>query len=388
LTTTKRGGYIGERPYTGSSMSAPPSKRRQSWRSVAWNAAESASTERIRALLAAEYPAEDVATLEYCEWLLRRNPCGDAIIRLAVDEDGTVAGQYVVIPVQLTIDGVVHDGALSLLTLVDERYRGQGVFTTLARDVIADCAARGRRFIIGFPNQSSYPGFTRALGFRDIGSVPLLLRPLKPSRLLQAKLGPALGTVLRPLIAPADLYYRPATRQFPQIAKVDEFGAAFDALDAVLAQRFRVHQPRSARFLAWRFAQSPRGYATYAWYDAGRVRGYVVLRRTVVSRLVSGMLVDFFVDDGADALTVGSELVRFALGELSRMGAHLAGALVNRGTTEHAALAANGFFVCPARLAPQPFPVIFRATTPGWDAGKPVASLAGWALAMGDYDAV
>src|SRR6266404_1482246 len=201
LTAVKSAGYIGD-----ASMSASPSQPRQSWRSVAWNAAEAAATERIRALLAAEYPREDVATLEYCEWLLRRNPSGDAIIRLAVDADGTIAGQYVVIPVQLTIDGTVHDGALSLLTLVDQRYRGQGVFTTLARDVIDDCAARGRRFIIVFPNQNSYPGFTRALGFRDIGSVPLLLRPLKPSRLVQTRLGPTLGTLLRPLLAPADLY--------------------------------------------------------------------------------------------------------------------------------------------------------------------------------------
>jgi len=383
LTAVKSAGYIGD-----ASMSASPSQPRQSWRSVAWNAAEAAATERIRALLAAEYPREDVATLEYCEWLLRRNPCGDAIIRLAVDADGTVAGQYVVIPVQLTIDGTVHDGALSLLTLVDQRYRGQGVFTALARDVIDDCAARGRRFIIGFPNQNSYPGFTRALGFHDIGSVPLLLRPLKPSRLVEAKLGPTLGAVLRPVIAPVDLYYRPRARQFPRIARVDEFDAAFDDLDVALARRFRVHQPRSARFLAWRFAQNPRGYATYAWRDAARVRGYVVLRRTVVAGFASGMLVDFFVDDGPDALAVGDELVRFAVGELARMGTDLAGALVSRGTTEQAALAANGFFVCPPRLAPQPFPVIFRATTAGWNEGKPVSSLAGWALAMGDYDAV
>jgi hypothetical protein len=40
------------------------------------------------------------------------------------------------------------------------------------------------------------------------------------------------------------------------------------------------------------------------------------------------------------------------------------------------------------RLAPQPFPVIFRATIPGWDEDKPVAALAGWALGMGDYDAI
>ncbi len=390
MTAAKSGGYTGERPHAGPPMSsAPPSQRQRSWRSVAWDASESGATERIRALLAAEYPREDVVSGEYCEWLLRRNPCGDAIIRLAVDEDGTVAGQYVVVPVQLTIDGTVHDGALSLLTLVDPRYRGQGVFTALARDVIDDCAARGRRFIIGFPNQNSYPGFVRALGFRDIGRVPLMLRPLQPSQLVQTRLGPTLGTLLRPLLAPADLYYRAAVRALPlQIAKVDDFGDAFDAFDAILARRFRVHQPRSARFLRWRFTESPRGYVTYVWRDADRVRGYVVLRRTVVSGLVSGVLVDFFVDDGADAPAIGGELVRVAVGELARMGTHLAGALVIRGTTEHAALAANGFFVCPARLAPQPFPVIVRATSPGWDAGKPVASLDGWALTMGDYDAV
>lgn len=377
MTAAKSGGYTDERPHAGPPMSAPPSQRQRSWRSVAWDASESGATERIRALLAAEYPGEDVPTRDYCEWLLRRNPCGDAIIRLAVDEDGTVAGQYVVVPVQLTIDGAVDDGALSLLTLVDPRYRGQGVFTALARDVIDDCAARGRRFIIGFPNPNSYPGFVRVLGFRDIGSVPLMLRPLQPSQLVQTRLGPTLGTLLRPLLAPADLYYRAAVRAVPQIAKVDDFGDAFDALDTILARRFRVHQPRSARFLRWRFTENPRSYVTYAWRDADRVRGYVVLRRTVVSGLVSGMLVDFFVDDGADAPAIGGELVRVAVGELARMGTHLAGVL-----------AANGFFVCPARLAPQPFPVIVRATTPGWDASKPVAALDGWALTMGDYDAV
>src|SRR5262249_49328245 len=152
----------------------------------------------------------------------------------------------------------------------------------------------------------------RALGFGDIGSLPLLLRPLKPSRLVQTKLGAALGTIVRPLVVPADLYYRPAARRFSRIAAVDEFGAAFDALDTVLARRCRVHQPRSARFLAWRFVESPREYATYAWCDGARVRGYVVLRRTVVSGFVSGMLVDFFVDDGRDALAIGGELVEFA----------------------------------------------------------------------------
>lgn len=35
------------------------------------------------------------------------------------------------------------------------------------------------------PNQNSYPGFVRKLGFNNIGAIPLYLKPIKPSNMIK-----------------------------------------------------------------------------------------------------------------------------------------------------------------------------------------------------------
>src|SRR6185369_17863581 len=160
-----------------------------SWRSAPWNPRDDEMQRRLLALLAAEYPDADVATEAYYDWQYRRPPYGEAMARVAVADDGAIAGQYVVAPMRLVAGGVEQAGALSLLTLTDPRHRGAGIFTGLAREVFAECAARGLRFILGFPNPNSHGGFVRSLGFRELGHVPLLLRFVAPSRLVRTRFG-------------------------------------------------------------------------------------------------------------------------------------------------------------------------------------------------------
>jgi GNAT superfamily N-acetyltransferase len=337
------------------------------------------------------YGATEVGDRAYYEWYYRANPAGEAVIWYAATRDAAApsAGHYAVVPVRVAVRGEPVLASLSVNTVTHPGYRRQGVFTTLAEQVFAECGRRGIAFTYGFPNPSSYPGFVGTLGFTDMGRLPLLLAPLD-ARALVLPGRRALGQTLGRLGAGAVLVLGRLRRaRLPAESPAAEVGAAWPGWDR-LWQRLRGKYPvmvvRDAAYVGWRFTACPtRRYRLYVAAVDGEPAGFAATRVTELFGMRAGLVVDLLVAPGPSGRRAGSSLVSAALGEFAAEQVALAGALAPRHADEYACLRAAGLLPCPRPLEPQPFSVILRVH-PG---GAPVPSEIGsWLLTMGDYDAV
>jgi GNAT superfamily N-acetyltransferase len=117
---------------------------------------------------------------DHYAWKFEENPAGPPILAVA-EVDGRLVGQYALWPTKLRVGREVLLGAQSLDTMTHPDYRGQGMFTVLAKEAMGYAQDRGVEVLFGFPNEASYPGFVRKLDWDHIGDVPRYTRVLRPS---------------------------------------------------------------------------------------------------------------------------------------------------------------------------------------------------------------
>jgi hypothetical protein len=333
----------------------------------------------------------------YLKWQYEANPAGPAKIQLARDvETDQLAGQYAVIPIRFEAFDKTVNGILSLNTFTRQIYSGQGIFTGLARAVYQDCAEQGSVFCYGFPNPNSYPGFTKKLGFTDLGCVPLLLRPLNTKALVTRKFGSLLGSLSFPL----EIFYKVKGRSDDRYEVYPLTALNLSNIDAFWAKvknKYPIMGIRNADYIRWRYFENPyRDYQLYGIHkkNSSELIGYIVGRCTEVDGMSTGMIVDFLVDPSVPG--TGNFLINRLLRYFVDNNMVLAGSLMLPHTEESHILKANGFFTCPKALEPQPFPVIYRKLRPqevgegypGEGTSDPFLQLNHWFLTMGDYDAI
>ena len=112
------------------------------------------------------------------QWQCDRSPAGAAIGALAREaETGRLIGQMITIPARIRLSGRVRFASLSLDPLIDPAYQRGGILAGLLGDVFALSAQERAVLTYGFPSQTSYWPAMEKAGFRNIGAVPLLLRP-------------------------------------------------------------------------------------------------------------------------------------------------------------------------------------------------------------------
>ena len=94
---------------------------------------------------------------------------GKAIIVAAYDKakNNMLAAVYIINPIRIVLDEKVYKACLSLNTFTHKEYRGKGLFISLANEAYQQAFDMGIRYIIGFPNEASYGGFIKKLGFLD-----------------------------------------------------------------------------------------------------------------------------------------------------------------------------------------------------------------------------
>jgi len=116
----------------------------------------------------------------FFDWQYRRNPEGRAVISCAVGPGGMIVAQYATIPIPLRFKGTRIVGSLSLNTATHPDYRRLGLFTKTAMAVYEQLQRQGIAYTLGFPNENSYPGFVKKLGFADLGRPKILVKILDP----------------------------------------------------------------------------------------------------------------------------------------------------------------------------------------------------------------
>ncbi|WP_052375533.1 GNAT family N-acetyltransferase [Chondromyces apiculatus] len=196
----------------------------------------------------------------YVDWLYGANPAGPPFCHLAMDGE-VIAGQYVVIPIDMVAGGQSFKAALSLDTFTHEDYRRQGIFAGLGEAVLQEAGAAGCRFTIGFPNEKSHHGLTKNLRFEEPFGVYLLVRPLP-----HAVLGPGLA---RRLPRPAGALARLAGWRVEAVGAVD--AAWVDRLWALRRPVTPIGLEKTGAWFQWRFEENPR--ASYRYLVASRSDG-------------------------------------------------------------------------------------------------------------------
>ena len=76
------------------------------------------------------------------------------------------AAFYGVFPVRLFLNNAEVLAAQSGDTMTHPNHRGKGLFVALAQKTYAIAAQEGIQLVFGFPNQNSYPGFVKKLGWQ------------------------------------------------------------------------------------------------------------------------------------------------------------------------------------------------------------------------------
>ncbi|MCI8341780.1 MAG: GNAT family N-acetyltransferase [Firmicutes bacterium] len=314
------------------------------------------------------------------------NPSGDAVIRLARDnEDDTLAGQYVVNPARFRIESEDIPAVLSLNTLTRDKYRGQGIFTGLAELVYSDSAERGYNFCYSMPNQNSYPGFIKKLNFADIGNVPLWLRPIKPSTIVAEKIK---SHAMSTLAKPANVLFRPRKKKsLYEIQKINSNNLnLIDELWEEIKDKYKIWVIRDSKFFRWRYIDMPiRKYHIYTVVSNGKPVAVIVGRMTNVADMTCGMVVDFFYAEGHG--DEAKHLLDFMLYNFYKNGAGLCGCLMKNNVEEAKILKSRGFFVCPEKLEPQPFRAILRVFNDDLK-NRGLEKFDNWFFTMGDYDVI
>jgi ribosomal protein S18 acetylase RimI-like enzyme len=335
----------------------------------------------------------EAASPAYQEWQYQRNPAGPAIATLARGaETGRLIGQVVTLPIRVRLASKVRVASLSLDPVIDPAYQGRGVLAGLLKDVCALSAEEGVAFTCGFPNQASYSTFVDKAGFKNIGSVPLLVRPLNPERLaaktthsrLPAKTASVARRVWR---TPA-----PAPRQEAvpglEIVEVDSFDSSFVLFWDRVQHRFPVIVVRDSTYLNWRFAGAPtRKYTTFAARSEDEIRGFVVLRVAPLGEFSAGLIVELVVEASAEGRAAGRLLIDKAYSYFEGQDLDILASLALRHTDEFRLLRSRGFWTAPKFLEPRPFRLVVRCHDEERSPSRLAYDLKNWFVTMGDYEA-
>jgi GNAT superfamily N-acetyltransferase len=157
------------------------------------------------------------------DWWFDRNPAGPRILNAARDDDGTPLG--VLAMSFARFEGMLTAFAVHAVTT--PAARGRGVFSTLELHNEKEAAAAGALWALGFTNPMAGPILVDKLGWEDVTSLRIWLKP--------KRLRPRGSGALRGDAPPAPFE---ATRRLPAL-----------------------HIAREPTYLNWRYRDSPRSYA-------------------------------------------------------------------------------------------------------------------------------
>ena len=155
------------------------------------------------------------------DWWFDRNPAGPRILNAARDDDGSALGVLAMSFARMS-QGLA---AFAVHAVTTPAARGRGVFSTLELRNEEEAAEAGAEWALGFTNPLAGPILVGRLGWEDVTSLRIWVRPkrLRPRRTGHLRVEPRVEPVARRL--PAH------------------------------------HLVRDEAYLAWRYTDSPRPYA-------------------------------------------------------------------------------------------------------------------------------
>ena len=330
------------------------------------------------------YKSGDIINTDYINWQYNKNPFGKPF--MVVTRENTkkeLVGQYLVIPQEYNINGIVEKGTLSLNTLTREDFRGRGLFTKMALQTYDECANKNHNFTVGFPNQQSYPGFVKKLNFTYMGDIPLLIKPLKPIKIFinklkkQEKHG---GEV------PINFKKQSSNNITIDLFSIENDKEKYLSFWQEYSKQNIVQLNKSIEYLKWRYTDIPtRNYSIIKLEYNNKIIGIAVVRGENTLGSKTALLMDLMLlkkDENKEAI---KQFLKYLTKELKSNKIELIACLISANSFENKILKTNKFIKVPQKILPQPIPYILRINK-DFENKKLLNKLDNWHLCFGDYD--
>lgn len=222
-------------------------------------------------------------TPEFWSWKHSENPFGRSYGIYAWDEGlHRVAGLRMFLRWRFVgADDVPVCAVRAVDTATHTDYRRQGLFSRLTQRAIVQLRDEGVSLIFNTPNASSLPGYLK-MGWRTVANLPLMVRPLRPARMLARR--------VRPLAARGIGNWEEhfTSRMLHWAEFIDQYGEGVDELirrwESVRVSN-GLRTVRDRAYLEWRYGSHPHvAYGVCALAETASppaLLGFAVVRPNV-----------------------------------------------------------------------------------------------------------
>jgi N-acetylglutamate synthase-like GNAT family acetyltransferase len=252
--------------------------------------------EQIVPLLKVVFQEPIYDDMKYWKWMFKDNPTNMQNIWVA-EEDGKIVGHWSFQPNMMKIDGKRQIGMQAMNLAVHPDYQGRGIFSALAKQAYSDIDQEQIPFLYTYANKQSFPILTKRMGWFEIPTLPVLIKPLDFKNILIRKIHSRyLARMLNYVgLQILKIFFRGKKFSTPaeiNITRVTSFDDRFDAFweDAGLERNMTV---RNKKYLTWRYIDKPDAkYVIYVAEKDGAILGYTVLGWKKYRQFKIGVIVD------------------------------------------------------------------------------------------------
>lgn len=245
----------------------------------------------------------------YWQWMYRDHPAdADPIIWVA-EADGEIVGHYALVPVIMRIDGRRILGSQSGDTATHPRFRGRGLFQTLAKLSYSDADSKGISVTYGFSEvgKPAYVGFVERLGWKQVAIMLSGVKVLNYTGLL--------STYLKNRLLKGQTFCEKATglrmTSWEQkispyhVSLLNRFDGRFDKVPDLFPLRGHIAVERSSKYLNWRYVTRPgSAYIKLGCFLEDTLSGYLTLKLRVIAGRADARIVDLVGEDEKTTLAL------------------------------------------------------------------------------------
>jgi GNAT superfamily N-acetyltransferase len=301
-------------------------------------------------------------TPTFWRWKHFQNPFGPSLLTVARNQE--VCGLRALLRWRFRAGGRLVQAVRAVDTATHPAHRRHGVFSALTRQTLERARQEGVDLVFNTPNAISLRGYVK-LGWTLVGRPSVLVRPVRPLRMVQAVVrGAATGDGERPVGRPA----MPVGAWLHH--GVERLLEADDGLHAA-----RIRTDRSVAFLRWRYASLPAPTYFVCWLGAPHALEAAAIFRQGRRRGMREVLVSEVLLRGSPAAV--PVLVRQVL---AATDADYLVAFAPPGTVHRRGLLRAGFVPLPRG----PYFTVLPLTAGG--AALQPTRLARWFLSLGDLE--
>jgi GNAT superfamily N-acetyltransferase len=269
-------------------------------------------------------------TREFWDWKHEANPFGRSA-GLVAESEGEVVGLRTFLRWRFRCAGEAIAAVRPVDTVTHPRMKRSGVFRGLTEEIVRRVAAEGTTLIFNTPNRLSRHGYLK-MGWKDVCTVPLRAKPLRPMRILRALVRPSTSPQRRPPVVHGGVPFAEAIEDVNIDAMVTR------------TENGRLRTDRSHAFLSWRYGTVPQTPYLVVFDSNRDALALLILRARVRKGLGELAIEDVIATENERGMQTAAALIRDTI---RRTDADYVVACCATRTPEHSALSSAGLLPLP-----------------------------------------